>query len=59
MKAEKTSDYSFNVVWSNAHEEYVGFVVELPEISYSDHNKMKALEGVKHLFQQMLDEGTL
>ncbi len=54
--AIKTKDYTFELIWSEDDEEFVGRCLEFPLLSHLDKSEVRALQGIMKLIEDVLQD---
>lgn len=49
-------DYTYQVCFSNEDNEYVGTCIQFPSLSWLNPNREKALEGIKKLVCDVIND---
>jgi predicted HicB family RNase H-like nuclease len=53
---DELSKYEYAVWWSEEDLEYVGTCIEFPSLSWLDKNRVKALNGIVHLVEEVVQD---
>lgn len=48
--------YTYQIIWSNEDEEFVGLCAEFPSLSYLAENRYQALEGITNLVKEVVED---
>jgi len=49
-------NYTYRVIWSQEDEEFVGLCAEFPGLSYLDESETSALDGIRDLVSDVLQD---
>lgn len=50
----KQRHYTYRITWSKPDNEYVGLCLEFPSLSFLANTRMKALDGIIHLVDEVV-----
>jgi len=48
--------YTYRITWSSDDQEYVGLCVEFPSLSWLDESQEKALDGIRKLIAEVVED---
>jgi len=54
----KNDHYTYRVIWSEEDKEYVGLCTEFPSLSWLDKTQEKALQGIRQLVADVIEDMT-